>query len=186
MHYYHPTEFELAVNRIVPVPKQVKKLAGKGFSLEGKASVTAPTAEFGPVMTAGKRLQALFPETGEKTVNLHLENAPFEARCADEGYTLTVTENAIDIAGYGQRGLLYGVITLEQLCKGVSRIPAMTVTDWPDNPIRGFKEESRFGSDQMEKADWLALVEDIALRKLNTFATSLRHPSSLTYLMALS
>ena len=173
MHYYNPTEFELAVNRIVPVPKQATELAGKGFSLEGKASVTAPTAEFGPVMTAGKRLQALFPEAGEKTVKLHLEKPPFEARCASEGYTLTVTENAIDIAGYGPRGLLYGVITLEQVCKGVSQIPAMTVTDWPDNPIRGFKEESRFGSDQMDREDWLALVEDIAMRKLNTLGIAL-------------
>ena len=34
-----------------------------------------------------------------------------------EGYTLTVTENAIDIAGYGERGLLYGVITLMRCCE---------------------------------------------------------------------
>ena len=99
MYYYNPTEFELAVNRIVPVPKQVKKLAGKAFVLDGNATVTAPAAEFGPVMTAGKRVKALFPKTGHKTVTLSIQDAPFEARCAREGYTLTVTENAIDIVG---------------------------------------------------------------------------------------
>ena len=173
MHYHNPTEFELAVNRIVPVPKQAKALEGMGFRLDGKAAVTAPTAEYGPVMTAAKRLQAMFPEQGDKTVTLHLEKAPFEARCAHEGYTVTVTEKAIDIAGYGERGLLYGVITLEQLAKNVDTIPALTITDWPDNPIRGFKEECRFGSDQMERVDWLALIEDIASRKLNTFVIAL-------------
>ena len=173
MHYIHPTDYQLAINRIVPLPKEAKPLEGEGFRLEGKAAVTAPTAEYGPVMTAGKRIRALFPEGGEKTVTLSIAKAPFEARCASEGYTLTVTENAIDITGYGERGLLYGVITLEQLAKDVDIIPALTVTDWPDNPTRGFKEESRFGSDQMEREDWLALIEDIALRKLNTFAISL-------------
>jgi len=173
MLYHNLNDYQLAVNRVVPVPKQAKQLEGKGFSLEGRAAITAPTAEFGPVMTAGKRISALFPETGDKKITLTVEKAPFEARCAEEGYCLTVTENAIDIVGYGERGLLYGVITLEQLCKGVKEIPALTITDWPDNPIRGFKEESRFGSDQMELEDWLALIEDIALRKLNTFAISL-------------
>ena len=53
-----------------------------------------------------------------------LSAATFGAQAAGvpmggEGYTLTITENAIDIAGYGQRGLLYGVITLEQLCVAV-------------------------------------------------------------------
>ena len=173
MHYYNPTEFELAVNRIVPVPKQVKKLAGKAFVLDGKATVSAPTAAFGPVMTAGQRVQALFPQAGEKTVTLKLEKAPFRARCAQEGYRLTVTQKAIELIGYGERGLLYGVITLQQLAKGVSVIPALTVTDWPDNPTRGFKEESRFGSDQMERQDWLDMLEDMANRKLNTVVISL-------------
>ncbi|MBR4863132.1 MAG: family 20 glycosylhydrolase [Oscillospiraceae bacterium] len=173
MLYFNVSDFHLAVNRIVPLPKKAEPLEGKPFLPDGKATVTAPTAEFGPVMTANKRVNALFPETGSKTVTLSIEKAPFEARCADEGYCLTVTENAIDIVGYGERGLLYGVITLQQLCKDADAIPAMRVTDWPDNPTRGFKEESRFGPDQMEKEDWLAMIEDMANRKLNTVVISL-------------
>ena len=173
MNYVNPGMFDLAVAKIVPVPKQVEEDLGGCFVLDGKAAVTTPTAEFGPVMTAGKRIRKLFPETGDKTVRLSIEKAPFEARCADEGYTLVVTEKVITVTGYGERGLLYGVLTLEQLAKDADEIPPMTITDWPDNPTRGFKEESRFGSDQMELADWLAMVEDMATRKLNTIAISL-------------
>ena len=173
MRYYHANDYQLAVNRIVPIPKKAEKLAGKGFVLDGKAAVTAPVAEFGPVMTAGNRARALFPEEGDRTVTLSIRPAPFALRCPDEGYCLTVTEKAIDIVGFGERGLLYGAITLQQLAEGVGEISAMTVTDWPDNPVRGLMEESRFGSDQMERADWMALIEDIAFRKLNTLAISL-------------
>ena len=173
MRYCDLSAYELAVNRIVPVPKKAEECAGKPFVLDGRATVTAPEAAFGPVMTAGKRIKALFPEVGEKTVTLTIEKAPFEARCAEEGYCITVSENTIDIVGYGEKGLLYGVITLQQLARGVQKLPAMRITDWPDNPVRGFKEESRYGPDQMEKEDWLALIEDIAYRKLNTFVISL-------------
>ena len=173
MLYFNISDFRLAVNRIVPLPKETEELKGNPFLIDGKAAVTAPNAEFGPVMTASKRVHALFPESGSKTVTLSMEKAPFEARCAEEGYCITVTENAIDIVGYGERGLLYGVITLQQLCKGADAIPAMRITDWPDNPTRGFKEESRFGSDQMEREDWLAMIEDMAYRKLNTVVISL-------------
>ncbi len=173
MRYCDLSAYELAVNRIVPVPKKAEECAGKPFVLDGRATVTAPEAAFGPVMTAGKRIKALFPEVGEKTVTLTIEKAPFEARCAEEGYCITVSENTIDIVGYGEKGLLYGVITLQQLARGVQELPAMRITDWPDNPVRGFKEESRYGPDQMEKEDWLALIEDIAYRKLNTFVISL-------------
>ena len=171
--YYQLNAYQQAVSRIVPLPKEAKALEGSPFSLDGKAAVTAPNAEFGPLMTANRRILELFPESGDKTVTLTIEKAPFEARCAEEGYCLTVTEKEITVTGYGEKGLLYGVITLEQLAKGAEEIPALTITDWPDNPTRGFKEESRFGSDQMERQDWLDMLEDMANRKLNTVAISL-------------
>lgn len=173
MIYCNPGLFDLAVSRIVPTPKKVEESLGNPFLLDGKATVSAPEAEYGPVMTAAQRVRTLFPEGGEKTVSLSIEEAPFAMRCPGEGYTLTVTENHISVVGYGEKGLLYGVITLQQLAEGADSLIPMVVTDWPDNPIRGFKEESRFGSDQMEREDWLALIEDIAYRKLNTFAISL-------------
>lgn len=45
--YILPTAFELAVNRIVPVPKQVDRLAGEGLALtaDTRFVITAPAAK---------------------------------------------------------------------------------------------------------------------------------------------
>lgn len=186
-NYVQPTAFDLAVNRIVPIPKQVERGEGVLKLANGtKFNVTAPTAEFGPVKTAGERVRQLFADRCGKDclctcdeavkVTLSIVDAPFEMTCADEGYCLNITDKEITITGYGERGLLYGVITLEQLCKGeVSgcEVPAMTVTDWPDCPMRGISEECRVGSDMMRREEWLAMLDDLAQRKMNTLGIKL-------------
>jgi len=186
--YVQPTAFDLAVNRIVPIPKQVEKLEGEGLKLtrNSKFSVTAPTAEFGPVKTAGERVRELLAKRCGKDclctcdeavkVTLSIADAPFEMSCSDEGYCLSVADKEIAITGYGERGLLYGVITLEQLCKGdVSgcEVPAIKVVDWPDCPMRGISEECRVGSDMMRRDEWLAMLDDLAARKMNVLGIKL-------------
>ncbi|NLZ70604.1 MAG: hypothetical protein GX907_04650 [Clostridiaceae bacterium] len=96
--------------------------------------------------------------------------------CAEEGYRVSVTEEGIDIAGFGANGLLYGVITLEQLLLRDSaglHLPLLTVTDWPDYRCRGIKQECRYGSDMMERADWMAMLDDLAARKMNTLCLAI-------------
>lgn len=95
---------------------------------------------------------------------LALDKAPFEAKCADEGYCLAVTDKEITITGYGEAGLLYGVISLEQLCAVDARntwLPAVKVIDWPDCPYRGFAEECRVGSDMMRRDEWMTMLDDL-------------------------
>lgn len=186
--YILPTTFELAVNRIVPIPKQVDKLAGEGLTLnaDSRFVITAPDAEYGPVKTAGERIHALAAKLCGKNceaacaeaikVTLALDKAPFEAKCADEGYCLAVTDKEITITGYGESGLLYGVISLEQLCAVDTRntwLPAVKVTDWPDCPYRGFAEECRVGSDMMRRDEWMTMLDDMASRKMNTLGLKL-------------
>lgn len=174
MNYVSPNAFDLAVSRILPVPKEVKPLTGT-LKLDSRFTVTAPTAPYGPVMTANARIHALFAQSRgdrEVKITLSIAPAPTDIRCAHEGYSLTVTADAIAITGYGERGLLYGVITLEQLCKNQTQVPAMQITDWPDCPTRGIKEESRYGSNLMEREDWMALLEDVVSKKMNTLALS--------------
>lgn len=180
-NYIQPTAFDLAVNRIVPIPKQVEQGVGTlKLTNSTKFNVIAPTAEYGPVKTAGERVRKLLVDNcgancfdaceNPVKVILTMEKAPFEARCADEGYCLTVAEKEITVTGYGEKGLLYGVITLEQLCKGEPsgcEVPAMTVTDWPDNPLRGLSIECRVGSDMMRKDEWLDMLDDMAARKMS-------------------
>ena len=196
MNYLTPNRYEQLVNRIVPVPQQPKRLEGKGLKLTrtSKFNITAPTAEFGPVKTAGERVRKLFADhCGEHCfcacdeavkVTLSIQPIPFETRCPDEAYKLTVTEKGIDLVGYGEKGLLYAVISLEQIndwdiygCE----IPAMEVLDWPNNPLRGIGEESRWGSDMMEQDEWMEMLEDMASRKMNILGLNLYGSWSVQY-----
>ena len=166
------TDFEKIVNRIVPIPREVKPLAGAGVNCAADFQITAPDAPFGPVHTAKERINRLLQgRTGEKVaVTLAIESGE---KGNPEGYCLKITENEIAITGFGESGLLYGVITLEQLFAGAQQLPAMEITDWPQNPIRGFKEECRYGSNLMVEAEWMEMLEDMVSKKMNTLGLAL-------------
>lgn len=168
-------DFQLIANRIVPIAKEVKALEGAPLKRASNFVITAPEAPFGPVKTAGERIRALLSGTegNTVTVTLTIEEAPFEMRVPEEGYRLTVTDNAVKITGFGETGLLYGVITLEQLFDKDETLPALEVLDWPDNPFRGFKQESRYGSNMMQRHEWMEMLEDLAYRKMNFFGLAL-------------
>lgn len=161
-------DFELIKNRIVPIPKEIKALEGT-LKRASNFVITAPEAPFGPVKTAGERIRKLLSSTQGETVSvkLHIEKTPESLPVPEEGYRLTVTGSCVDIEGYGEKGLLYGVITLEQMFAGDDEIPAVEIFDWPESNIRGIKEECRYGSNLMEREEWMALLEDIAAKKMN-------------------
>jgi len=175
------TAFEQLCTQIVPIPKKAEQLEGRPDLKLGKGSyfcLTAPTAEFGPVKTAGEKIEKLLRSLGAEEctcgcglpVTLSLGEAPAGMVNANEGYKLTISGEGIEIVGYGETGLLYGVITLSQLCKaGVDGVtlPAMEVLDWPEFPARGLLVETRYGSNVMEREDWLYMLEEMAGRKLN-------------------
>ena len=77
------------------------------------------------------------------------------------------------ITGFGENGLLYGVITLEQLIGQDAQLPALEVLDWPENPYRGFKEECRYGSNMMQRHEWMEMLEDMASKKMNLLGLAL-------------
>ena len=166
-------DFEIIKNRVVPIPKAVKPLQGT-LKRDSRFVITAPEASFGPVKTAGERIRKLLSSTEGDTVSvkLHLEKAPENLPVPEEGYRLTVTASCVDIEGFGEKGLLYGVITLEQLFAEDNEIPALEVFDWPESKIRGLKEESRYGSNLMEREEWMELLEDLASKKMNTLGIS--------------
>ena len=64
MNYLEPTRYEQLINRVVPIPQKAEALAGKGLSLKRTScfNITMPTAEFGPVKTAGERLRKLLAD----------------------------------------------------------------------------------------------------------------------------
>ena len=171
---------------ISPVPQQITPLEGHALTLttDSRFFITAPEAEFGPVRTAAQKLREhLHAQCGDHClapdglpVTLALGNAPTQVKNADEAYRLLVTVDGITITGFGPAGLLYGVFTLLQLLRwedGRVSVPAVDILDWPDNPLRGFKEECRYGSNMMERQDWMDLLEDLAARKINFLGLAL-------------
>lgn len=173
-------------SRIVPVPQKLEALDGKGLTLtpRSKFHLSAPTAEKGPVKTAGEKITAFFQEKCGSDcfcddgipVTLELGNAPAGIKNETEGYRLTVTNQSVIITGFGPSGLFYGAVTFTQLCKWDSegvQLPALEILDWPDNPFRAYKEECRYGSNMMEKADWFAMIDDLSSKKLNNLCIAL-------------
>ena len=53
-------------------------------------------------------------------------------------------------------------------------VPALEILDWPDNPIRAYKEECRYGSNMMEKQDWLDMIDDLSSKKINNLSLGIR------------
>ena len=171
---------------IVPVPQKVE--AGEGAALKltpgSQFFLTAPEAEKGPVKTAGDNLKAfLTSKCGEGCfspegipVTLSLGTAPAGIQNEKEAYKITVSSQGITIEGYGDSGLFYGVVSFTQLCvwdNDGCTLPALEVLDWPDNPFRAYKEECRYGSNMMEKADWFAMIDDLSSKKINNLSLAL-------------
>lgn len=175
---------QIRVN-IMPVPQKLETARGDALKLDktSKFTLTAPAAEYGPVKTAGEKLAAFLQEncgenclSGGIPVKLSLGEAPADMPNPTEGYELKISDKGIELVGFGDKGLLYGVYSLMQTCiweDGACEIPALTLLDWPDSAFRGIKEESRYGSNMMEREDWMDLLEDLARRKLNYMGLAL-------------
>ena len=166
--------------QIHPVPQKITAMEGTALKLipSSKIALTAPEAEKGPVKTAVGNMKAyLTSKLGKDcfaadgiAITLKLAEKPAEVKSETEGYRITVNAEGITIEGFGASGLFYGVVTFKQLCQWNSdgaEILAMELLDWPDNPFRAFKQECRYGSNMMEKADWFEMIDDLASKKLN-------------------
>lgn len=172
--------------QIHPVPQKVTGLEGAGLKLQpaSKVCFTAPEAEKGPIKTAAAEMKAyLTAKLGDNCfcdcgtpVTLKLSEKPEEVKSEQEGYRLTVNAEGVTIEGFGANGLYYGVISFKQICDWTSdglELPAVEILDWPDNPFRAYKEECRYGSNMMEKADWFQMIDDLASKKLNQLSLAI-------------
>ncbi len=173
-------------NLIHPIPQKVSAVDGAPLVLtpSSKFNLSAPTAEKGPIKTAVADITAfLTSKCGENClradgipVTLELGTAPDGIVCEDEAYRLVINADGITITGFGPSGLYYGVISAKQLLRFDSQgctVPAVEVLDWPHRPFRSYKQECRYGSNMMEKADWLEMIDDLASKKLNRLCIGL-------------
>ena len=78
------------------------------------------------------------------------------AAARDQGYSLTVTPSGVVVGAASEKGLFYGLMTLEQVlrsarARGLTALPCMRILDWPALPMRGYSED--YGRDQLPTMD---------------------------------
>ena len=116
--------------------------------------------------------------TGKICIDLEISDiVPKEVvKNSDQAYKITVSEEKINICGYGERGLYYAVNTFLKLINVKNNevfVPEVEIIDYPDLKIRGHFVESRFGSNLMTFEDWKAVIDDMADMKMNQLCVSL-------------
>ena len=161
---------------IFPIPKKARTngemLKLKSCRIEVQTDViTAETAADLVKKTLVEQGVAVC-ESGETVITLRLGEAPAEVINEASAYSVEVTENAIELTGFGDAGLYYTAVTLSQIMSG-GEVPVCTVLDWPDMASRGHYIECRYASDLMTKQDWLDAIDEMAMQKLNYFGIDL-------------
>lgn len=88
----------------------------------------------------------------------------------EEGYTLKIDEHSVFIASQSSKGLFYGIQTYLQL-KQQDCDRELEIVDWPDNRMRGFHFESRFGIPKLDRM--LEIIDELCKYKFNTILMEL-------------
>ena len=70
----------------------------------------------------------------------------------EQGYMTTIAEHGIIVRADSEKGLFYGMMTLEQLLNGATlrgqgSLPCLRIVDWPALRMRGYSED--YGRDQL-------------------------------------
>ena len=156
-------------NKIFPFPKQVEMKEGQleltKVRLDLQTDViTAETA----TEVIREKLDALgvaVTEDAQTVISLTVAPAPMEEKVPGEGYQVEIGTEGIALTGFGAKGLYYAAVTLSQILDRT--VPCAIVLDWPDTSYRTHKIECRYGSDMMEKEDWMAAIDNLARQKIN-------------------
>ena len=191
-------------DRIIPIPRDYTALDGAPALLgcPGKANYKLVnetcTDSCSVLATADKLLRDTLKKLlnvcpcsadGAVTITLKLGEAPADAKNADQGYCLEITDKAVTLVGFGSAGLYYGVVTLTQcmaLENGKLELEACRIVDWPELRTRGHFMESRFGSNLMTLDDWKGVVDHMASMKQNQLVVSIYGCWCVQYDMRLS
>lgn len=162
---------------IIPQPISLRLMEGNfvinsetGIRLDGDKKVLKPASAFLQSYIRGiSDYDLQLKKNGLNTINLKIINNPV---LGNEGYTLTVSNEGIQIAANVRAGIIYGMQSLFQMLPQVQtnkelRVPAMEVTDYPRFKWRGMHLDvgRHFFSAEMVKE----YIDLIAAYKINTF-----------------
>jgi hypothetical protein len=144
---------------VVPYPRIVNKQTGE-FKLPPKIKIILSgqntsknrfAAELLKEALASNKVEASVSEgQPEKGSIVLLEYAPGSklvskspAALNEEGYTLQVTKDGISINSTTEKGIFYGVMTLNQLLESSKNnsMQGIEIIDWPDMKMRGISDD---------------------------------------------
>lgn len=83
-----------------------------------------------------------------------------------EGYYIKIDHAGIFLQASAEQGLFYAIQTLIQINEQGNWDQELEIMDWPDNKIRGFHFELRYGIPKFERV--LSIIDELALYKFNT------------------
>ena len=104
------------------------------------------------------------------------DSALLEGHAEADAYAVRVTESGAELVGRDAGGALYAVQTFAQLLDGDAdclTLPCCEIVDWPSFPTRGLFLEDRYGSDFLDKEDWLKAIDYFAQMKLNSLTVGI-------------
>lgn len=160
---------------LIPMPQSVTRAAGS-FTVVDGARLGTPAGDAGAAVAARllaahvkvERGLTLAPVVGDAPIRFIRDAGVAGA----EAYRLDVDSRGIRIAASGDRGLLYGAMTLAQLISPdrafgrPAAVPALAIADAPRFPWRGLMIDP---SRHFQPIDFLyGVVDQMAAVKLNT------------------
>ncbi len=126
------------------------------------------------------RIEVLEQDAFSITMRSSVASTPFPAtmeplpdKGKSEGYLFAITPGGIRVQAESERGLFYGMMTLEQLLLDVktcnaAELPCAVIRDWPALPMRGLSED--YGRDQLPTIEeHKRSIRNLARFKVNTY-----------------
>ena len=157
---------------IFPTPQQVN-LDGESIAIDGSWQIS-PEKSTSKKITDEliKRAQELhglsFSSTGTGQIELKITKSAVagitDPECSGQAYRITIRQGRVIIEGNKEAGLFYGIQSFLQLLIPVSdtrfKLPAGTITDWPDLELRVIHWDTKHHREKMETLkryiDWSA------------------------------
>lgn len=155
----------IIINGLLPEPQQINVFTEqtgiypdsiKGFDLKGKAKIPYGLSYFSNKSDLKGGKNNIILEISKKVEN-------------EEGYELSINSEKIYLKARTQKGLLYGMMTLEQLAKYSkelnAEIPACNIIDFPNSTYRAIHLDLKHHIDKKEYM--YQILNKMATYKLN-------------------
>ncbi len=171
---------------VLPTPRHVE-LTGELVDVDGDWGFRAPGLDrsdlalrtFAEGLLAEHRLDLCPMSADGQVISLAVRDGAVATATGDErdeqAYRIAISPEAIEVVGNAPAGLFYGVQTLLQLLAGDGRrplrIPAGTITDWPDVALRFLHWDTKHHRDRIETLK--RYLDQMARLKLNAVSFEL-------------